>query len=304
MGFDTNDDAAVYLINEETAMIQTVDIFPPVVDDPFEYGQIAAANSLSDVYAMGAAPRLCLNIFCFPEDLPKASIKAILEGGYSKVIEAGAIIAGGHTIKDKEPKYGLCVTGFTRPELVITNSKAKEGDLLILTKPLGSGILNTAAKADLITDQSKKAMISHMATLNKLAYERMLHHPVNSCTDVTGFGLFGHVHEMAMGSKKTISLRASSIPIMEQAMEMAEMGIIPAGAYSNRDFLEGLVQIDPQLPLAISDLLFDPQTSGGLLISLPEKAAFALLAELKQILPAVEIIGEVLAPRDETVLLK
>ncbi len=281
VGFDTSDDAAVYQINDDTAMIQTVDIFPPVVDDPYEYGQVAAANSLSDVYAMGGSPKLALNIFCFPQDLPKDVVQAILQGGYEKVAEAGAVIAGGHTIQDKEPKYGLSVTGFVSPDRILRNNGAKPGDLLLATKGVGTGALTTAAKADLLEETQYREMITSMASLNKGTAEIMSHFPVNSCTDVTGFGLLGHAFEMAAGSKQTIFLNASAVPLLSGAFEMAEMGMIPAGAYKNRDYLSGRVQINSKIPLALEDLLYDPQTSGGLLISLPEKEAIALSKALK-----------------------
>ena len=200
VGFETSDDAAVYRISDELAIIQTVDLFPPIVDDPYDFGRIAAANALSDVYAMGGYPKLAMNILCYPEDLPTDTVQSILRGGYEKIIEAGAIIAGGHSIKDHEPKYGLSVTGFVHPKKILTNSGAKPGDLLILTKALGTGIINTAAKAGLVESATILAAIDSMAMLNKRAYEIMLEFPVNSCTDVTGFGLLGHAYEMAAGS--------------------------------------------------------------------------------------------------------
>lgn len=294
VGFESSDDAAVYRVDDNTVLIQTVDLFPPLVDDPYQYGQIAAANSLSDVYAMGGSPKLALNILCIPEDLPKDLIQGILQGGYEKVLEAGAVIAGGHTMKDPEPKYGLSVTGFARPEQILTNNNAKPGDLLILTKPLGTGILTTAMKAGLLTPSSEATVIESMIALNKRAYELMSRYPVHSCTDVTGFGLLGHTYEMASGSQASILLEAKSIPILPNTREMAKMGIIPAGAYSNRNYLVGEVVADSVIPLDLLDALYDPQTSGGLLISLPEKEAYKLLAELKGEIPHAEIIGQVI----------
>lgn len=293
VGFDTADDAAVYKIDDNTALIQTVDIFPPVVDDPFSYGQIAAANSLSDVYAMGGRPKLAMNIVCMPEDLDKKIIAEILQGGYSKCKEAETIICGGHTIKDKEPKYGLCVSGFVHPDKVLKNNAVREGDVLILTKALGTGVLNTAMKADLLMPETVKTLSDSMATLNKYAAEAMEGFNVNACTDVTGFGLLGHTNEMATGGGKTIVLESRKVPLLPEAYEMAEMGIVPKGAYNNRLWAGCSVGIDENVPLAISDLMFDPQTSGGLLISLPEEEGVKLLKKLKDIIPVAEIVGYV-----------
>ena len=295
VGFDTSDDAAVYKIDDNTALIQTVDIFPPVVDDPFLYGQIAAANSLSDVYAMGGKPKLAMNILCMPEDMEKSVLLDVLQGGYSKCKEASAIICGGHTIKDNEPKYGLCVSGFVHPDHILKNSSAAEGDVLILTKALGTGILNTALKAELITSESEKTLCDSMAMLNKTAAEIMTDFHVSGCTDVTGFGLMGHAHEMASGSGMTIVLESSHLPILPQALEMAEMGIVPKGAYNNRNWIGCSVASSRKVPLAITDIMFDPQTSGGLLISVPEKESQQLLMRLKDSIPAVEIVGYVKA---------
>lgn len=288
VGFDTSDDASVYKIDENTALIQTVDIFPPVVDDPYEYGQIAAVNSLSDVYAMGGEPKLALNIFCFPENLPKDVVQAILQGGYEKVQEAGALITGGHTIQDREPKYGLSVTGFAHPSEILMNNNVKAGDVLILTKALGTGILTTAAKAGLLDDGAYKALVKSMTQLNKYPAETMKKYGVNSCTDVTGFGLLGHAFEMARGSGMTINLDHKKLPILQEADEMAETGIIPAGAYRNREYLDDVVLVDKKVPLAMEDIMYDPQTAGGLLLSLPEEKGKALVEELGEV---AEIIG-------------
>ena len=293
VGFDTSDDASVYRIDEKTALIQTVDIFPPVVDDPYEYGQIAAVNSLSDVYALGGEPKLALNILCFPTDLPKDSLQAILQGGYEKVQEAGALITGGHTIQDNEPKYGLSVTGFAHPNEILMNNKMQAGDVLILTKALGTGILTTAAKADMLEENSYKALIESMTCLNKYSAEIMKGFSVNSCTDVTGFGLMGHAFEMAYGSGMTIKLDHSKLPILPVAEEMAENGMIPAGAYKNREYLADFVFVNVNVPLPVEDILFDPQTAGGLLISLPESEGVKLAKELKDVDGVSEIIGVV-----------
>ena len=293
VGFDTSDDAAVYRIDENTALIQTVDIFPPVVDDPFAYGQIAAANSLSDVYAMGGTPRLAMNILCISEDLRRDVTGEILRGGYEKAREAGAVICGGHTIKDAEPKYGLCVSGFVHPDGILKNSTARQGDVLILTKALGTGILNTAAKVGLLQKSAEKELIDSMTRLNKDAAALLKEFHVSSCTDVTGFGLLGHAYEMASGSAKTLIIDSSSVPLLPQALEMAEMGVVPKGAYNNRTWTGCGVAIGDSVPLALNDILYDPQTSGGLLIAVAEEEAPRLEGRLKEIIPSCAIVGRV-----------
>ena len=304
VGFETSDDAAVYKIDEKTAMIQTVDIFPPIVDDPYQYGQIAATNSLSDVYAMGGTPKLALNVFCFPEDLPKETVQAILQGGYEKVAEAGAVIAGGHTIKDPEPKYGLSVTGFAAPEEILLNSRMRPGDIVLLTKKIGTGVLTTAAKGELLSKQDYDIMLHSMTRLNRKAAEVMKRFPVNSCTDVTGFGLLGHAFEMAAGSACTFCLDAQAVPMLPGAKEMAELGMIPAGAYRNREYLEEVICITDSLEASVEDLLFDPQTAGGLLISLPERDGLDLFTELRDAGEDVAIAGWVDEFHDYSVFVK
>lgn len=293
VGFDTSDDAAVLKISDDLALIQTVDIFPPIVDDPFDYGRIAAANALSDVYAMGGEPRLAMNVLCIPEDLDQDITLDILRGGQDRCAEAGAVICGGHTIKDAEPKYGLCVSGFVSPSKVMKNSSAKAGDILILTKALGTGILSTAMKADLISNEACRAVVGSMATLNKTASKLMTKYPVNACTDVTGFGLVGHSFEMASASGNTIVLDSASLPLLPEAREMAEMGIIPAGAYGNRRWIDCAAIVEGDVDLALTDIMFDPQTSGGLLISVPEKDGLRLLSELKESIPVATVVGYV-----------
>ena len=291
VGYDKSDDASVYVVSDDTAIVQTTDFFPPIVDDPFLYGQIAATNALSDVYAMGGAPKLALNIMCLADSMDDETVREILRGGYDKAYEAGAIITGGHTIHGAEPIYGLAVTGFVHPKRVLTNSGAKPGDVLILTKPLGVGILTTAAKADLVKPETMNAIYKQMAALNKTARDIMLRFDVHSCTDVTGFGLMGHVREMAEGSGFTAEIKADAVPILPGALEFANMGIIPAGAYRNREFIEDKVSICETVNRAVSDILFDPQTSGGLLISLPENQAHRLLDDIKAHTPDAAIIG-------------
>lgn len=293
VGFDASDDAAVYRINDDTAMIQTADFFPPVVDEPRSFGRIAAANALSDVYAMGGTPRLAINLLCFPTCLNLEIVREILAGGADKVVEAGAVIAGGHSIEDTEPKYGLCVTGFARPEEILTNSGAKPGDLLVLTKPVGTGVLSTAAKAELLTDGQMKEMIDLMSTLNKGAQEVMLPLKPSACTDITGFGLLGHVNELAEGSGVTVQLWADTVPFASGALELARDGIIPAGAYRNRNYLEGKVKVEEAVALEVSDLLFDPQTAGGLLISIPEERGVELVRRLNDRGIPGAVIGQV-----------
>ena len=301
VGFDASDDAAVYRINDDTAMIQTADFFPPVVDDPRSFGRIAAANALSDVYAMGGTPRLAINLLCFPTCLNLEIVREILAGGADKVVEAGAVIAGGHSIEDTEPKYGLCVTGFARPEEILTNSGAKAGDLLVLTKPVGTGVLSTAAKAELLTDGQMKEMIGLMSTLNKGAQEVMLPLHPSACTDITGFGLLGHVNELAEGSGVTVQLWADTVPFASGALELAQDGIIPAGAYRNRNYLEGKVKVEEAVALEVSDLLFDPQTAGGLLISIPEERGAELVRRLNDRGIPGAVIGQVQSKGEYTV---
>ena len=301
VGFDASDDAAVYRINDDTAMIQTADFFPPVVDDPRSFGRIAAANALSDVYAMGGTPRLAINLLCFPTCLNLEIVREILAGGADKVVEAGAVIAGGHSIEDTEPKYGLCVTGFARPEEILTNSGSKPGDLLVLTKPVGTGVLSTAAKAELLTDGQMKEMIGLMSTLNKGAQEVMLPLKPSACTDITGFGLLGHVNELAEGSGVTVQLWADTVPFASGALELAQDGIIPAGAYRNRNYLEGKVKVEEAVALEVSDLLFDPQTAGGLLISIPEERGVELVRRLNDRGIPGAVIGQVQSKGEYTV---
>lgn len=292
MGFDTSDDACVYRLREDLVMIQTVDFFTPIVDDPYLYGQIAAANALSDIYAMGASPSVALNILCIPSCLPQEMVKEILAGGYDKVHEAGAVIAGGHSIEDEEPKYGLCVSAFAHPEAVWSNAGVKPGDVLILTKPLGTGILATAARADLITDTQFRPVLAGMATLNRYARDAALGLPVNACTDITGFGFLGHAAEMAEASGCSFRVAAEAVPVYPFARKLAEEGIIPGGAYRNREFVKNRVAFSAAVPVAMQDLLYDPQTSGGLLFSVPEKDSAAMMQALEKTVPGAAIIGK------------
>lgn len=304
VGYDKSDDASVYRVSDELAIVQTTDFFPPIVDDPFMYGQIAATNALSDVYAMGGEPKLALNIMCIPEKMDKATVQEILRGGYAKAYEAGAIITGGHTIHGAEPIYGLAVTGFVQPERVWKNSGAQPGDVLLLTKPLGVGILTTAAKAGLVEQVLLDKLYVQMSTLNKYAHDVLVNYSVHACTDVTGFALLGHSLEMAQGSGVTVHLKAQDVPYHKEAYEMADMGFIPAGAYRNRDFAEAGVRVVRAVARALQDIFYDPQTSGGLLCAVPAAEAEACLAELRAVAPSTRIIGYVTEKLDSAIYLE
>ncbi len=304
VGYDKSDDASVYVIDENTALVQTTDFFPPIVDDPFLFGQIAAANALSDVYAMGGEPKLALNILCVPERMDKDTIHEILRGGYDKAYEAGAIIAGGHTIHGAEPIYGLAVSGFVHPKRVLTNSGARPGDILILTKPLGIGILTTGAKGDMVEQPVLARIYRQMASLNKTARDIVVDFPVHSCTDVTGFSLLGHGFEMAQGSGVSLHIQTGQVPFHPEAWELAQMGFIPAGAYRNREYTAAGVHVREGISLAMEDILYDPQTSGGLLIALPEKEGMACLRRLQEAIPEAAAVGYVTEAREYAVYLE
>ena len=292
VGFDKSDDASVYRISDELALVQTVDFFPPIADDPYTFGAIAATNALSDVYAMGGEPKLALNIMAVPADMPKEVVHEILRGGYDKVYEAGALITGGHSILDPEPKYGLAVTGFVHPDRVLTNSGAKPGDVLLFTKPIGIGILTTAAKAELAEASTMAKALKLMTTLNKSARDAMVKYRVHACTDVTGFGLLGHTCEMAQGSDVQITLRTKDMDLIGESLEFARMGLLPEGMYRNRQFAEKYVD-GGAVELAVQDMLYDPQTSGGLLIAVDPDDAPALFAELQSCVPSAQCLGTV-----------
>ena len=304
VGYDKSDDASVYAVSEELAIVQTTDFFPPIVDDPFMYGQIAATNALSDVYAMGGEPKLALNIMCIPEKMEQHTVQEILRGGYIKAYEAGAIITGGHTIHGAEPIYGLAVTGFVHPHKIWRNSGALPGDVLLLTKPLGVGILTTAAKAELVDAKLLHKLYKQMGTLNKYAHDVLTKYSVHACTDVTGFALLGHGLEMAQGSEATIHLQSQELPYHKEAFELASMGFIPAGAYRNRAFAEAQVKLASPIPLPLQDICYDPQTSGGLLCAIPEAEAAACLAELTEVAPAAKLVGYVTQKEDAYIYLE
>lgn len=304
VGFDTKDDACVYKVSEDKVMIQTVDFFPPMVDDPYTFGQIAAANALSDIYAMGATPTLAMNLLCFPSCLEPSIMNDILAGGYNKVAEASAIVVGGHTIADATPKYGLCVTGFAHPSEILTNSNAKEGDVLVLTKPLGVGILNTATKAELLSPEEIREVSKVMTTLNKYAKDTLKGLKVNACTDITGFSLVGHGYEMASGSNKTIEFFSNDIPILPKALDFAKMGILPEGMYNNLEYLKDFFTTSSKVSNEMQDVLLDPQTSGGLLLSMPEKDAKEYLSRMELINPWTRIVGQVVTQKESSIIIK
>ena len=290
VGFDKSDDASVYKVSDELALVQTLDFFPPIADDPYQFGQIAAANALSDVYAMGGEPRLAQNIMCIPEDMPKDAVHEMLRGGYEKVYEAGAMITGGHSILDPEPKYGLAVTGFVHPDRILTNAGAKPGDILILTKPLGIGVLTAGAKQDRCSPETMQKAYALMATLNKAARDCMVKYKVHACTDVTGFGLLGHGYEMAQGSGVQLCIDTASIAFIPEAAALAKQGYFPGGMLRNRQYSEKAVDAGT-VDRVTQDLLFDPETSGGLLMAADPADAPALLAELADKVPCAQKIG-------------
>ncbi len=288
VGFGGSDDAAVYRVSPELAMVSTVDFFPPMVDDPRLFGQIAAANALSDIYAMGATPLFALNLVCFPQKMDKAVLGEILTGGAEKIKEAGAALCGGHSIYDHEPKYGLAVTGQVHPDRILQNSTGRAGDALILTKPLGVGLVMSALRAGLATDEEYAAAAASMTRLNKYAAEKFRAFPINACTDITGFGLLVHASEMA-GSGHTLTIDFDSLPLLPGALKYAEEYLATAAGQRNRNHLAA--EADMAVPAAAQEILFDPQTSGGLLISLPADRAEALCAAIRKDDPSAAIVG-------------
>lgn len=306
MGLERADDAGVYKLSEELAIIQTIDFFTPIVDDPHAFGQIAAANALSDVYAMGGKPLTAMNVVCFPSKTMDISIlRDILQGGLEKMREAGVILVGGHSIDDEELKYGLSVTGTIHPKRIVTKAGAKPGDKLILTKPLGTGIINTALKGGLAGKETMAKVTKYMLTLNKKASELMQEIGVHACTDITGFGLLGHACEMAQNSEVGMKIYVASIPIFPEAIEFAKMGLVPGGTQRNREFRFHMVEMAIEVPDYMLDILFDPQTSGGLLISVSAAKAELLLARLHEAgVVEATIIGEVVKQPKERIIIK
>ncbi len=304
VGFNKADDAGVYKINETQALVQTVDFFPPIVDDGYNFGRIAAANALSDVYAMGGTPITALSIVGFPSNLPAWVLTDILRGGNEKIEEAGAIIVGGHSVKDKELKYGLAVTGLIDPNRVITNSDAKPGDCLYLTKPLGTGLITTGIKRDAVDEALTQLVIDQMARLNREPAELMIKHGASSATDITGYGLMGHAYEMAVGSSATLRLFSAQVPLLPRALELAAAGMIPGGALANREFLTMKYVIEAKsLDKNLEHVLFDPQTSGGLFISMPKEKCEAFEADAKQAGIDLWKVGEVVPKTDFPIII-
>jgi selenide,water dikinase len=295
VGLGVPDDAVVYRVADDLALVQTVDFFPPIVDDPYTYGAIAAANALSDVYAMGARPILALAIAAFPEDLPAAVLAAILQGGADKVAEAGAVIAGGHTVVDKEPKYGLSVTGLVHPARITPKAGARPGDRLLLTKPLGTGVISTAHKHGVVGEDELAAAVASMLHLNRRAAELAAEVGVHSATDITGFGLLGHAAELARNSGVGLVLHSASIPVLPGALDHARAGVLPGGLARNREFLtkDDYVQFTDEVDEVLANLLFDPQTSGGMLFALPADAATTLQSRMHEAGEPCWEIGEV-----------
>ena len=297
LGLDSPDDAGVYKLSDTLAIIQTLDFFTPIVDDPYTFGQIAAANSLSDVYAKGGQPLTVMNIVCFPvKSMDLSILKAILRGGAEKVLEAGALLVGGHSVEDEELKYGLSVTGTIHPDKLVTSAGAKPGDRLILTKPLGTGIISTAIKAGMVSEAVAGKAARSMAALNRTASELMQAVGVNAATDITGFGLVGHTNMISRSSRVGIRIMASEVPVFPEALSLARQGLCPGGLYRNREFYAPSVVINKGVPAELEDIVFDPQTSGGLLISVAGDKAETLLQRLKESgIAEAAIIGEVMS---------
>ncbi len=303
VGLDRADDAGVYKVSDDLALIQTVDFFTPIVDDPYWFGQIAAANALSDVYAMGGVPKTAMNLVGFPiKDMDLAVLRQMLQGGLDKMDEAGVVLIGGHSVEDKELKYGLSVTGFVHPERVLTKKGLRPGDRLVLTKPLGTGIINTVIKAGMASAELAERVTRLMAELNRGAAEVMTRFDVGACTDVTGFGLLGHLSEMVCGSGAGVRLFSEQIPVIPEALEFASMGLIPAGAFKNREFREAGINVAQAVQQALQDVLFDPQTSGGLLICVAQDQTEALVAGLFEAgIDEAAVIGEIGDNTGETI---
>ena len=294
VGISTGDDAAVYKMSDEMAIISTVDFFPPIVDDPFKFGEIAATNALSDVYAMGGKPIIALNIVGFPVDLPHDILGEILSGGASKAQEAGVLIVGGHTVDDAEPKYGMSVTGVVHPGEQVTNAGAQPGDVLVLTKPIGTGIITTAGKQERVSEEVLNSAVNVMSELNRKASEAMMHVGVNACVDITGFGLLGHLRLITAGSGVSARVRVSDVPVIEGVQQLLNMGIAPGGTHRNLESLEGVVNWHSDISAEIQILLADAQTSGGLLMSVaPEKLDDLLAALGRASVKTRAVIGEV-----------
>ncbi|WP_238902288.1 selenide, water dikinase SelD [Clostridium sp. YIM B02506] len=302
IGFDSSDDGAVYKLTEDIAIIQTLDFFTPIVEDPYTFGKIAAANALSDVYAMGGEVKVALNIVGFPEKMEADILGEILRGGAEKVHEAGGVVSGGHSINDPEPKYGLSVTGVVHPLKILPNNNCKIGDKLILTKPLGVGIITTAHRVGEASEEAYNKAIKSMETLNKYAADKMKKYKVNACTDVTGFGFLGHLNEM-IKDEYSIKVNGNTLPYIKEAYDYAKEFLITAGGQRNRRHLKDKV-LFKDIEFALEEILFDPQTSGGLLISLSSDEADDLLKELQELDLKSEIVGEVIEKQEFNIIIE
>jgi selenide,water dikinase len=303
IGLDRADDAGVYQIADDLALIQTVDFFTPIVDDPYWFGQIAAANALSDVYAMGGTPKTAMNLVAFPaKQMDLEILRQIIQGGIDKLREAEVVLIGGHSVEDKEIKYGLSVTGVIHPARVFVKKNLRTGDHLVLTKPIGTGIVNTAIKSNMASAKLTDRVTRLMAALNRDAAGIMADFNISACTDVTGFGLLGHLAEMVCGSGTSVRVDSGQVPVIAEALEFSSIGIIPAGAHKNREFREEMIAFAETVPRALQDVLFDPQTSGGLLISVSENQADALVAALKNMgISDAAQIGEIIGGPEEQI---
>jgi len=305
VGHAGSDDAGVYRLSDEAAMVLTVDFFTPIVDDPYDYGRVAATNSISDIYAMGGRPVVALNIAGFPEKaLPADVLREIIRGGADVARAAGVSIVGGHTVNDPELKYGLAVVGLIDPRRIVRNGGARVGDRLVLTKPIGTGVLATALKAGALTSEATKRLVAVMTQLNREGSALMLQHDPHACTDITGYGLIGHGNEMAEASGVTIVLRATAVPVIDGAAEAAAQGYLTSGGKTTRAFLKERVRIAPSVGETTTSLLFDPQTSGGLLIAVAPDQAPALVSKLKPNHPHAAVVGECVARTDFSIIVE
>lgn len=303
VGFEKSDDAAVYKLTEDLAIIQTLDFFTPMTDDPYIFGQIAAANSLSDVYAMGGQPKTAMNIVCFPQKMDVKILGEILRGGAEKVMEAGAVLSGGHSIHDPEVKYGLSVTGIAHPDKILKNHGCENGDILICTKKLGTGIVTTASKVNLASKEAIDESVKQMTTLNKYAAEIIVNYPITACTDITGFGFLGHAYEMAKGSNKTLVFEGDFIPYIADAKEYAKEFLITTGGQQNRNFIGRDIDFG-KTPLWLQEIMFDPQTSGGLLFSVKKEQVGALMKEFQEKNIDAYIIGSVEEKKEKYLIVR
>lgn len=304
VGIETADDAGVYRISDDTAVISTVDFFPPIVDDPFTFGEIAAANALSDVYAMGGTPRLAMNVVCFPKELPHEVLNEILKGSLAKLNEAGALLVGGHSIEDSEIKYGLSVTGFAHPDKIVTNSGARPGDALILTKPIGTGVVTSAIKAGKMREEEAEAVFDSMRTLNRHASICMVEFGASACTDITGYGLIGHAMEMAKGSGVSIIIDSPSVRVFPGTLKfVTKKSCRPRTLLTNREYLKPDIEVGASVPEELELVFFDPQTSGGLLIAIREEEATALIERLREKIDAFRV-GRVVEKRLSRIIIE